>query len=82
VNFNKSMLVGVNIVDYWLNAAAIVLGCKGGKCLFCIRAFRLGVACDGSRFGIWFRLAFIINCLVGRANFFPLVVVLFFSSLS
>jgi hypothetical protein len=34
VNFNKSKLVGVNIVDSWLNEAATVLGCKVGKVPF------------------------------------------------
>ncbi|GAU39864.1 hypothetical protein TSUD_69120 [Trifolium subterraneum] len=31
VNFNKSMLVGVNIVDSWLHAAASAMHCKVGK---------------------------------------------------
>ncbi|GAU46944.1 hypothetical protein TSUD_180480 [Trifolium subterraneum] len=31
VNFNKSMLVGVDIVDSWLSAAATTLRCKVGK---------------------------------------------------
>jgi len=28
VNFNKNMLVGVNMVDLWLTEAALVLKCK------------------------------------------------------
>ncbi|MCI24563.1 cysteine-rich receptor-like protein kinase, partial [Trifolium medium] len=31
VNFNKSMLVGVNIPDSWLGKAASALCCKVGK---------------------------------------------------
>jgi len=34
VNFHKSLLVGVNIVDSWLNEAASLLNCKVGKVPF------------------------------------------------
>ena len=34
VNFNKSMLVGVNVSDSWLNEAASVLRCRVGKVPF------------------------------------------------
>jgi len=34
VNFNKSMLVGVNIFDSWLDGAASVLRCRVGKVPF------------------------------------------------
>ena len=34
VNFNKSLLVGINISDSWLNEAAAVLSCKVGKISF------------------------------------------------
>jgi len=28
INFHKSMLVGVNVVDFWLQEVAFVLRCK------------------------------------------------------
>lgn len=34
VNFNKSMLVGVNIADSWLGEATTILGCQVGKVHF------------------------------------------------
>jgi len=34
VKFHKSMLVGVNISESWLNEAATVLSCKVGKLPF------------------------------------------------
>jgi hypothetical protein len=34
VNFHKSMLVGVNILDSWLNEAVSALRCKVGKAPF------------------------------------------------
>lgn len=34
VNFNKSMLVGVNVATYWLAEAAFVLNCKMGHIPF------------------------------------------------
>lgn len=36
VNFHKSMLMGANIYDSWLNEAASVLRCKVTKVPFCI----------------------------------------------
>ena len=34
VNFNKSLLVRINISDSWLNEATVVLSCKVGKIPF------------------------------------------------
>ena len=51
MNCNKSMLVGVNIVDSWLNEAATVLGCKVGKVPFMDLAIPLGG--DPQRLSFW-----------------------------
>lgn len=42
VNFHKSSLVGVNIINSWLHEAASVLGCKGGKMPFLYLAVPIG----------------------------------------
>ncbi|MCH79554.1 cysteine-rich receptor-like protein kinase [Trifolium medium] len=51
VNFNKSMLVGVNIAESWLAEAAAVLGCVVGKVPFVY----LGLAIGGNprRLAFW-----------------------------
>ncbi|XP_039687924.1 uncharacterized protein [Medicago truncatula] len=42
VNFNKSLLVGVNIGESWLLEAASVLNCKVGKILFLYLGLSIG----------------------------------------
>ncbi|GAU41596.1 hypothetical protein TSUD_196650 [Trifolium subterraneum] len=42
VNFNKSMLVGVNISDSWLGEAASALGCRVGKIPFLYLGLPIG----------------------------------------
>jgi len=42
VNFNKSMLVGINIAESWLNEAASILNCKVGKVPFVYLGFFIG----------------------------------------
>lgn len=42
VNFNKSLLVGVNIAESWLNEAASVLSCKVGKIPFMYLGLPIG----------------------------------------
>jgi len=42
VNFNKSLLVGINISDSWLNEAAGVLSCKVGKIPFMYLGLPIG----------------------------------------
>ncbi|MCI34179.1 RNA-directed DNA polymerase (Reverse transcriptase), partial [Trifolium medium] len=42
VNFNKCMLVGVNISDSWLNAAATALRCKVGNVSFLYLGLPIG----------------------------------------
>ena len=42
VNFNKSLLVGVNITESWLSEAARVLGCKVGKIPFMYLGLPIG----------------------------------------
>ena len=42
VNYHKSMLVGVNVSDTWLNEAASVLSCKVGKAPFVFLGLLIG----------------------------------------
>jgi hypothetical protein len=42
VNFHKSLLVGVNIADSWLNEAASILNCKVGKVPFMYLGLSIG----------------------------------------
>jgi hypothetical protein len=51
VNFNKSMLVGVNIDDSWLRAAATALHCKVGKVPFLYLGLPIGG--DSRRLSFW-----------------------------
>ncbi|CAJ2641817.1 unnamed protein product [Trifolium pratense] len=51
VNFNKSMLVGVNISDSWLGEAASVLCCKVGKIPFLYLGLQIGG--DPRRLSFW-----------------------------
>ncbi|CAJ2678325.1 unnamed protein product [Trifolium pratense] len=51
VNFNKSMLVGVNISDSWLSEAASVLCCKVGKIPFLYLGLQIGG--DPRRLSFW-----------------------------
>jgi hypothetical protein len=49
VNFNESMLVGINIPDSWLREAASVLCCRVGKISFLYLGLPIGVIRD-----VWF----------------------------
>ncbi|GAU28621.1 hypothetical protein TSUD_55650 [Trifolium subterraneum] len=51
VNFNKSMLVGVNISDSWLGEAASALGCRVGKIPFLYLGLPIGG--DPRRLSFW-----------------------------
>ncbi|GAU22997.1 hypothetical protein TSUD_98260 [Trifolium subterraneum] len=51
VNFNKSMLVGVNIADSWLIEAASVLGCRVGTMTFMYLGLPIGG--DPRRLSFW-----------------------------
>jgi hypothetical protein len=51
VNFNKSILVGVNITDSWLNEAASILICKVGK--FPLLYLGLSIGGDPRRLSFW-----------------------------
>jgi hypothetical protein len=42
VNFNKSLLVGINIGDSWLTEAASILNCKVGKIPFLYLGLSIG----------------------------------------
>ncbi|GAU38426.1 hypothetical protein TSUD_396060 [Trifolium subterraneum] len=51
VNFNKTMLVGVNIPDSWLGEAASALGCRVGKIPFLYLGLPIGG--DPRRLSFW-----------------------------
>ena len=51
VNFNKSMLVGVNVSDSWLTEAASVLRCRVGKVPFVYLGLSIGG--DSCRLIFW-----------------------------
>lgn len=51
VNFNKSLLVGINIADSWLYEAASILNCKVGKIPFVYLGLSIGG--DPRRLAIW-----------------------------
>jgi len=51
VNFNKSMLVGVNVSDSWLNEAASVLHCRVGRVMFVYLGLSIGG--DPRRLNFW-----------------------------
>ncbi|MCI41561.1 cysteine-rich receptor-like protein kinase, partial [Trifolium medium] len=64
VNFNKSMLVGVNIPASWLGEAASALCCKVRKILFLYLGLPIGG--DPRRLGFWEPvLALVKNRLFG-----------------
>lgn len=51
VNFNKSMLVGVNISESWLAEVASILNCKVGKVSFLYLGLSIGG--DPRRLAFW-----------------------------
>jgi len=51
VNFQKSLLVGINIADSWLNEAASILDCKVGKVPFLYLGLSIGG--DPRRLAFW-----------------------------
>jgi len=51
VNFHKSMLVGINIAESWLNEAASIINCKAGKVLFLYLGLSIGG--DLRRLALW-----------------------------
>jgi len=51
VNFNKSMLVGVNITESWLVEATTILNCKVGKVSFLYLGLSIGG--DPRKLALW-----------------------------
>jgi len=51
VNFNKSLLVGINIADSWLYEATSILNCKVGKVPFVYLGLSIGG--DPRRLAFW-----------------------------
>jgi len=54
VNFHKSLLVGINIADSWLNEAASILHCKVGKVPFLYLGLSIGG--DPRKLAFWDRV--------------------------
>ncbi|GAU16594.1 hypothetical protein TSUD_233460 [Trifolium subterraneum] len=54
VNFHKSMLFGVNVVDSWLHEAAVVMGCKHGRLPFMYLGLPIGG--DARKLQFWYPL--------------------------
>ena len=59
VNFHKSMLVGVNIANFWLGEAASILNCKVGKTHFVYLGLSIGG--DPRRIAFWDPILHTIN---------------------
>ena len=51
VNFHKSMLVGVNVSDFWMNEASTVLNCKIGHIPFFYLGLQIGG--DSKKLNFW-----------------------------
>jgi len=51
VNFNKRLLVGINISDSWLSEATSVLSCKAGTIPFLYLGCLLWIILEHYRFG-------------------------------
>lgn len=69
VNFHKSMMVGININDSWLNEVAVVLSCKVGMVSFMY--FGLPIGGDARRLLLWESiLSHIKNRLPGWKSWF------------
>lgn len=51
VNFNKSMLTGVNILDSWLSEAALVMNCRRGTIPFVYLGLSIGG--DSRKYAFW-----------------------------
>jgi hypothetical protein len=63
VNFHKSMLVGVNIVDSWLHEAASALRCRVGNVPFLYLGLPIGG--DSRRLGFWEP---VVSCIRNRLS--------------
>jgi len=73
VNFQKSLLVGVNINDSWLNKAATVLDCKIGRVSFMYLGLSIGGDAHRCLFGIRLWQELNLDCLNGRVTLYCLV---------
>jgi len=51
VNYHKSLLVGINIIESWLQEAAFILSCKIGKIYFMYLGIPIGG--DARRLSFW-----------------------------
>jgi len=63
VNFNKSLLIGVNVSDSWLHEAALVMNCRVGAFPFVY--FGLPIGRDPQRLDFWKP---VLNSIVSRLS--------------
>jgi len=70
VNFNKSMLTGVNVSDSLLTEVATVMNCRVGMLPFCTWGCPLGVMLGDWSFGNLWLIGLLIDCQTGKASFF------------
>jgi hypothetical protein len=78
VNFNKSMLAGVNISDSWLSEAALIMSCRRGIFRLSIWACLSVVIQGNSAFGNLLSIALPLAGRRGTINSFLSVAVWFF----
>ena len=63
VNFNKSLLTGVNVSNYWLNEVALVLHCRVGNFPFVYLGLPIGG--DPRKLDFWKP---IVNSVISRLS--------------
>jgi len=63
VNFNKSMLTGINISDSWLTEAALVMNCRRGNVPFTYLGLPIGG--DPRKLSFWKP---VVDCIVSRLS--------------
>jgi len=63
VNFNKSLLTGVNVSDSWLSEAAMVMNCRRGTIPFVYFGFPIGG--DSRKLCFW---KSVVDCIVKRLS--------------
>jgi hypothetical protein len=63
VNFNKSLLTGVNVSDSWLSEAALALNCRVGAFPFVYLGFPIGG--DPRKLDFWKP---VVNCIHSRLS--------------
>ena len=75
VNYHKSMLVGINVDESWVNQTASVLSCKIGRIPFLYLGLPIGGDARRLFFGNLLLIESSLDCLIGRAETYLLVAV-------